>query len=154
MINWDQAGVKPIPSQNWTMEQQGSSCIEVTGINDKCQITLTLAGLMSGELLPVQFLYQGKTTHCHPQYFYPSEFDVWHTSNRWANQETTLRFINNITLPYVKAVRAKINTPDQGALVIFDVLKSHMGQAVQTLLEKNGLFCVIVPNNCTGLFQH
>lgn len=122
VINWDQAGVKLIPSQNWTMEQQESSRMEIAGINDKRQITLTLAGSMSGEFLPLQLLYQGKTTRCHPQYSYPSGFDVWHTPNHWANEETTMRFINNIILPYVKA---KNDTPDQGALVIFDVFKGH-----------------------------
>ena len=110
VINWDQAGVKLIPSQSWTMEEQGSTRVEIAGINDKRQITLTLAGSMSGELLPLQLLYQGKTTCCHPQYSYPTEFDVWHTPNHWANEETTLRFITNIVLPYVKAVRAKNNT--------------------------------------------
>ena len=153
VINWDQAGVKLIPSQSWTMEEQGSTRVEIAGINDKRQITLTLAGSMSGELLPLQLLYQGKTTRCHPQYSYPTEFDVWHTPNHWANEETTLRFITNIILPYVKAVRAKNNTPDQGALVIFDVFKGHMCPAVQTLLEENHIFRVVVPNNCTDLLQ-
>ena len=83
------------------MEEQGSSRVEIAGINDKRQITLTLAGSMSGELLPFQLLYQGKTVRCHPHHFYPSEFDVWHTPNHWANEETTLQFIN-VILPYVK----------------------------------------------------
>ena len=83
VINWDQAGVNLIPSQNWTMEQQGSSRVEIAGINDKRQVTLTLAGSMSGELLPVQLLYQGKMTRCHPYYSYPPGFDVWHTPNHW-----------------------------------------------------------------------
>ena len=135
VINWDQAGVNLIPSQNWTMEQQGSSRVEIAGINNKRQITLTLAGSMSGELLPLQFLYQGKTTR-HRQYSYPPGFDVWHTPNHWANKETTIRFISNVILPYVKDIRAKNNTPDQEALVIFDVFKGHTGEAVQTLLEK------------------
>ena len=153
VINWDQAGVKLLLSQSWTMEEQGSTRVEIIGINDKRQITPTLAGSMSGELLPFQLLYQGKTTCCHPPYSYPFEFDVWHTPNHLANEETTLRFITNIILPYVKAVRAKNNTPDQGALVIFDVFKGHMCHSVQTLLEENLIFRVIVPNNCTDLFQ-
>ena len=41
VINWDQAGVKLIPSQSWTMEEQGSTRVEIAGINDKRQITLT-----------------------------------------------------------------------------------------------------------------
>ena len=29
VINWDQAGVKLIPSQSWTMEEQGSTRVEL-----------------------------------------------------------------------------------------------------------------------------
>ena len=108
---------------------------------------------MSGELLPIQLLYQGKTNRCHPKFTFPVEFDVWHTPKHWANEETTIRFIQHIILPYVQAVRAKNNTPDQAALVIFDVFKGHMGEAVLTLLEENKIFRVVVPNNCTDLFQ-
>lgn len=135
VINWDQTGVKLIPSQKWTMEQQGSFRVEIAGINDRHQITLTLASSMSGELFPLQLIYQGKTNHCHPQYSYPSEFDVWHTPNHWANEETTLRFIN-IIVPYVKVVQAKNGTPDQGAIVIFDVFRCHTGEVVQLLLDE------------------
>lgn len=137
IVNWDQAGVKLVPSQNWTMEQQGSSRVEIAGINDKRQITVTLAASMSGELLPIQLLYQGKTDRCHPKFSFPTEFDVWHTPNHWANEDTTIQLIKRIILPYIKAVRAKCNTPDQAALVIFDVFKGHIGEAVHTLLEKN-----------------
>ena len=35
VINWDQAGVKLIPSQSWTVEEQGSTHVEIAGINDK-----------------------------------------------------------------------------------------------------------------------
>ena len=133
MLNWDQARVKLVPSQNWTMEEQGSSRVEIAGINDKRQITLTLAGAMSGERLPLELLYQGKTVRCHPHYSYPSEFDVWHTPNHWANEETTLRFINNVILPYMKAVRVKNNTPDQGPLVVYDVFK---GLVKNRIVEK------------------
>ena len=153
VINWDQAGVKLVPLQNWTMEEKGSSRIEVAGINDKRQITLTLAGSLSGELLPLQLLYQGKTERSHPKYTFPPEFDVWHTPNHWANEETTLRFITHIIILYLQGVRNRNNTPDQGALVIFDVFKGHMGEAVQTLLKENKIFRVVVPSNCTDLFQ-
>ena len=119
---WDQAGVKLISSQNWTMEQQRLSHVEIAGINDKRQITLTFAGLVSGELLPLQLLCQRKTA-CHSHFCYPSEFDVWHTLIHWANKETTLQFINNIILSYVKAVQAKNNTPDQVALMFYK--RSH-----------------------------
>ena len=131
IVSWDQAGVKLVPSHNWTMEQQESSRVEIAGINDKRQITVTLAGSTSGELLPIQLLYQGKSNRCHPKFSFLAEFDVWNTPNHWANEDTTIRFIQRIILPYVQSVRAKNNTPDQAALVIFDVFKGHMGEAVQ-----------------------
>ena len=137
IINWDQAGVKLVPSQNWTMEQQGASRVEIACINDKRQITVTLAGSMSGELLPMQLLYQGTTNRCHPKFSFPVDFDVWHTPNHWANEDTTIRFIQHIIIPYIQDVRAEDNTPDQAALVVFDVFKGHMGEAVQSLIEQD-----------------
>ena len=35
VINWDQAGVKLVPSSNWTLEQEGAERVEITGLNDK-----------------------------------------------------------------------------------------------------------------------
>ena len=76
VINWDQAGVKLVPSSNWTLEQQGAEQVEIAGQNDKCQVTATLAGTLSGELLPLQILYQGKTERCHPSQTFPDGFDI------------------------------------------------------------------------------
>ena len=56
VINWDQAGVKIVPSSNWTLEQEGTARIEIAGLNDKRQVTATLADSLSGELLPLQIL--------------------------------------------------------------------------------------------------
>ena len=35
--------------------------MEVAGIGDKRRITITVAGTMSGQILPFQVLYEGKT---------------------------------------------------------------------------------------------
>ena len=153
IINWDQAGVKVVPSQNWTMEQKGAHRVEIAAINDKRQITVTLAATMSGELLPLQLLYQGKTDRCHPKFSFPSGFDLWHTPNHWANEETTIRLIKNVIIPYIRSVRDESSAPDQAALVIYDVFKGHMGEEVQSLLEDNKIFYVTVPNNCTDILQ-
>ena len=153
IINWDQAGVKVVPSQNWTMEQQGAQRVEIAAINDKRQITITLAGTMSGELLPIQILYQGKTDCCHPKFSFPSGFDLWHTPNHWANGETTIRFIKNIILPYIRSVRVESSVPNQAALVIYDAFRGHMGEQVQSLQEDNKIFYVTVLNNCTDILQ-
>jgi len=64
IVNWDQTAIKYIPLSNWTMVQEGSKWVEVIGIDDKRQITATFAASLSGNFLPVQMVYQGKTTKC------------------------------------------------------------------------------------------
>ena len=90
---------------------------------------------MVGEMLPMQILYTGKTERCHPAYSFPPDFDIFHTPNHWANTETTLRLISNIIVPYVAAVREKMElSKDQPAIVIFDAFKGHKSLEVTTLL--------------------
>ena len=35
ILNWDQTGIKMIPSSTWTMEKRGAKHIEMTGANGK-----------------------------------------------------------------------------------------------------------------------
>lgn len=85
------------------------------------KVTATLAGTLSGKLLPLQILYPS-----HPSQMFPSGSDIWHTLNNRAYKETTPRFIENWILLYNGDVCRKPSTPDQFALVIFDVFKGHM----------------------------
>ena len=39
------------------LEQEGTERVEIAGLNDKRQVTATLAGTLSGKLLPLQILY-------------------------------------------------------------------------------------------------
>ena len=39
ILNWDQTGIKIVPSSCWTMEKQGSQQVEISGIGDKRMIT-------------------------------------------------------------------------------------------------------------------
>ena len=121
VLKWDQAGVKLVPSQNWTMEEQGSSCVEIAGINDKCQIS--------------NF---GWFNVCHSNFSMRGKlFVVTHTTPIHLNLMCgtspiiglTRRLLIKAILLYVKAVWAKNNTSDQGALVIFNIFKGHTGEA-------------------------
>jgi hypothetical protein len=53
----------------------GAKQVEIIGIEDKRQITALLSCTMSGDLLPPQLLYQGKTQNCHPKVDFPEEWD-------------------------------------------------------------------------------
>ena len=145
IINWDQTPINVCPTTNWTVAEVGSKRVEVAALNDKRQVTSTLAITMSDEFLPPQILYQGNTERCHPAYSFPDGYDIWHTPNHWANGSTMVRYITNVILPYVQQVKKEKSLPaDQHALVIFDVFKGHTVEDVDTLLEENGLVKIIV----------
>lgn len=78
VINRDETGLQLVPVGNWTVAPEGSRRVEVAGLGDKRQITVTFAGTLSGELLPMQILYQGKTDHCHAKFTFPDGFHIYH----------------------------------------------------------------------------
>ena len=39
VLNWDQTGINLVPVSAWTMDKMGSKHVEITGVNDKRQIT-------------------------------------------------------------------------------------------------------------------
>jgi len=49
--------------------------VAIAGADDKRQITATLTVTASGEMLPAQLIYGGKTPACLPDTKFPSE---WH----------------------------------------------------------------------------
>jgi len=56
VINWDQTAIQYVPTSSWNMEEEGARRVEIAGKDDKRQITAGLAGTMSGEFLPPQFM--------------------------------------------------------------------------------------------------
>ena len=78
---------------------------------------------------------------------------MWHSPNHWANQETSLRFIHNIIIPYVQKTRAEKGlSPTHQALANFDFFRGQTVDEVHELLEENHI-SVLVPSNCTDKLQ-
>ena len=67
ILNWDQTAVHYAPVSNLTMAMEGSKKVSIAGIDDKRQIILVLAAAMTGKLLPLQLVYQGKLRHVYHQ---------------------------------------------------------------------------------------
>ena len=80
--------MKIVPSSNWTMEKKH---VEIAAIGDKHQITAVLACTLTGTLLPMQLIYEGKTEKCHLSVSFPVGWHVTPTDNHWANENTTNR---------------------------------------------------------------
>ena len=57
ILNWDQTGIKIVPSSTWTMDVQGSKRVEAAGVNDKRLTTAVFCGSLTGDFLPIQLIY-------------------------------------------------------------------------------------------------
>ena len=75
IISWDQTAIQYVPVGSWTMESEGAKRVEIAGKDDKRQITAVFGGSMAGDFLPVQLVYQGKTSRCLPKVNFP---EGWH----------------------------------------------------------------------------
>ena len=81
ILNWDQTVINYVPVSNWTMAKQGSKKVKIAEVDDKWQISVVLAGSLTGELLPLQLVYQGKTKQCFPQVKFPDDWLISFTPN-------------------------------------------------------------------------
>ena len=154
IVNSDQTGFNYIPVSNWTMEQVGSNRVEITRKDDKRQITALFGCTMSGDFLPPQLVYQGKTNRCLPPHVFPSSWDITYTENHWCNEQTTRRYVINILLPYLSQKRTELNlAANQCALLIFDNFKGQCTEAMLKLLDENYVSVVLISPNCTDRLQ-
>ena len=60
IFSWDQTGLQLVPTGQWTINQAGE-VIAVANSDDKCQITAVFTATITGEYLPPQVIYKGKT---------------------------------------------------------------------------------------------
>ena len=154
IFNWDQTGLNIIPTSSWTMEKKGSRRVELAGLNDKRQITAVFCGSLNGVFLPPQIIYQGKTQRCHPVFKFPQNWNVTHSPNHWANEDTTLEYLQKIIIPYIQQMRTELSlSENHPALAIFDMFKAHLTDPVTKILEENSILFVTVPPNCTDRLQ-
>ncbi len=79
------------------MEKDG---VEICAIDDKRQITAVFGCTMNGHFLPMQLIYKGTTSRCHPLKI--------GSPNHWSNEKTMEEYITNILLPYIRSKREEL----------------------------------------------
>ena len=154
IINWDQTGINYVPVGSWTMEKEGARRVELVGKDDKRQLTAVFAGSMTGEFLPPQLIYQGKTHWCIPKVEFPDDWDVMFSANHWSNEGTMIDYIEKILLPYVEGKRQELQlTSCYPALVIFDNFKAQCTAEILQMLDDHHIYVTLLPPNCTDRLQ-
>ena len=155
ILNSDQTPSSYISVDKVTMARKGFTSVAIKGVTDKRNITLTFIISLSGQFLPLQIIYGGKTTASHPRGFKFSEgFCISQNPKHWSNENETLKLIDKIINPYAIQKRQQLQLPEtQKVLLIWDVFKGQMTEQVKQKLKSLNVELVAVPSNMTHFFQ-
>ena len=123
IINFDQTPLPYVVTGNSTLNEKGAKSGPLQGKGKKNQITGTFPVSVTGDFLPMQLIYEGKTPRCLPKDVeFPKEFDVTFTLNHWSNEKKSKRLLDNVIFPYLKKKEHDLGLPgDQKSLLIYDV---------------------------------
>ena len=155
IINFDQTPLPYACATKHTLEKQGSKQVPLVGKGKTKQITGTFVISQSSEFLPMQPIYEGKTTKCLPKnVIFPKGFNITFTKNHWSNEEKALELLNKIIFPYIENVKERLDLPsDQKAMLIFDAFRGQTTANVIQHITDKGCVVLYAPNNMTNYFQ-
>ena len=155
VLNADQTPSSYVSVGKQTMATKSSKSVPIAGLSDKRNITLTFVVSLAGEFLPMQIIYSGKTKQSQPRGFvFPKGFSVTQNPKHWSNEQETLKLIDEVIHPYVVNKRKELKLPPtQKALMIWDVFKGQMTDAVKSKLTSLSIELIAVPANMTHFFQ-
>ena len=94
VLNIDQTPLSYVSPGKYTFSFKGSKHVPIKGVDDKRQITATFAVSSTGEFLPMQLIYGGKTQRSLPKYEFPASFSVGFTQNHWSNTDKSMEFFD------------------------------------------------------------
>ena len=115
-----------MPTGQWTMHQAKAKVVPIARSDDKRQITAILAVTMTGEYLPPQLLFKGTTACCHPKVSFPDGWDVWHSKSHWSSEDTMIRYLEKIIIPFADQKRISLKLEQtHPALAIFDCFRGQ-----------------------------
>ena len=163
--NTDQTGVQYSPGGITTWAPIGSKQVEVVGKDERRSFTLVVGISMSGEVLPFQVVYTGKTpaslpTSSAPNYIRATEelkfrFESSGNDTYWSTVKTMQSYVTNILVPYFESHCQRLGLPNQLCIWQIDAWSVHRSLEFRTWMWKHYPWIQIhyIPANCTSLFQ-
>ena len=115
-------------------------------------ITAVFCGSATGDFLPIQLIYKGKTSRCHPPFAFPSGWRIIHSPNHWSTEETMVEYIEEIVLPYVQLKR-KLIGESKPALVITNNFKGQITDPINRRIEDHDIHTYLLPANTRDYLQ-
>ena len=137
-----------------TLEKEGFKRVAIAGKDDKWQITVILGCCMSGDALPFQLIYEGKTSRCLPSYSFPKGFDITCNPTHWSNETTMLRYLVKVVFSYVSQKREDLGmSADYPALLLFDNFSGQCTPGLLKMIDAHHIHVILIPPNCTDRLQ-
>ena len=165
MVNSDQTLIYFSAGAEETYAAIGSKQVEVVGKDERRGFTLMVGVSMSGEVLPFQAIFSGKTSASLPTSAAPgyskatedlkSRFEYSKWDNHLSTIDTIKSYVNDILAPYFESHRRKLNLPNQICIWQIDCWSVHKSLEFRSWMAKMYPWIHIhfVPANCTGDFQ-
>jgi hypothetical protein len=134
-VNSDQAGVQYSAGGLETWAPRGSKQVEVIGKDERRSFTLMVGISMSGEVLPFQAIYAGKTALSLPSanatnYVKATQelkfhFESSGNDTYWSTIGTMKSYVANILAPYFESHRQQLGRPNQFCIWQIDCWSVH-----------------------------
>ncbi|KAF8990656.1 hypothetical protein BDZ89DRAFT_1097549 [Hymenopellis radicata] len=164
-VNTDQTQVVYQQGNKTTWNEVGAAQVPTIGLEEKRAFTLVPSISASGEVLPMQAIYGGKTDGSCPSRKSPSYVDAQKlgirflpskTDTYWSTHETMHDLVDNIIAPYFDAQKKKLGKKErQFSLWKIDCWSVHKSEKFRSWMKTNHPYIIIlfVPGCCTGLWQ-
>ncbi|KIJ15725.1 hypothetical protein PAXINDRAFT_32043, partial [Paxillus involutus ATCC 200175] len=164
LVNIDQMNIIYQPANTTMYEEKGSKQVAVVGQEEKQAFTVVVGVSASGDVLPFQVIYCGKTDCA-----LPSKTTTTYQESKklgfklcfsnittyWSTFELMCDYVHDILAPYwTKQFELVAGTPDgQECVLQLDVWSVHRSVQFRTWLDKHYPWIKyrFVPGGCTGI---
>ncbi|KAG8726118.1 hypothetical protein FRC12_023690 [Ceratobasidium sp. 428] len=165
IVNADQTQVVYSAGDHKTWTAAGERQINVLGAEEKRTFTLLVAIAVSGDLLPFQAIYAGKSDRSVPGSDSPGWSEAQrlgfllehsNTGTYWSTFETMCNWVTKVLAPYFEAQKAKHGlSADQRCMIQLDCWSVHRSAQFRDWMKEHypWILLMYVPGGCTGLFQ-
>ena len=145
-----------------TWNAKGSEPVHLVGAEDRRAITATMSSAASGDLLPTQLIFQGKTNRVVPkgeasERLQNSGHHLTSTINHWSSMQTCKDFVVRVLQPWWKKKVSEMRLQETAKLIwLIDCWSVHVSKAFRDWCKEehcSWLSTVYVAANCTSKLQ-
>lgn len=164
-VNTDKTQLVYQQGTSTTWNESGVKQVAIVGQEEKCAFTLVPSISASGNLLPMQAIFHGKTTSSCPnpqatQYAnakaYKYQMLPLKTATYWSTQATMETLVNTIIAPYFEETNQSLGLPPaQYSIWKIDCWSVHKSKEFRAWMKKAHptIIIIYIPGGCTGLWQ-